>query len=832
MLTKAIAASRRGSVLPLIVISLVGVCAFAALAVDLGMIVMAKTQCQNAADVAAMAGARTIDGSTGGNIGQATTNAQNAAEANQVLGQQIQAGDLTIQMGSYHYDSTSGTFTPQFPPTPPDNYNLASVTVTHKINLAFSRVLQWTQYTVSATATAAHRPRDVAVVLDYSGSMNNESDLWNCESYLGSLQGTSNNTDPVFPQWGPYDPNYSPNVGLQCTSSDPRVGKCNVTQSVLGMPPLVNNFFQNNRGASSGTPAFTSSSGTTNSSPLGDVPPMAKNSSTPAKNWAELMYGLNPTVPSSVQLTAPFYTGNGGKPFGYTQGPGYWGKTSFIWPPDPSYTNGQPNDWRRKYFLNPGGSYPTFGGPLSDDSKLYSTASSGTAGLWLTPPGNYVINYKAILSWIQSSPNPFPSQMRAGDILYYSSIPSDVPSSAYDHTQLNNTITNADQRFWKEYIDYVLGVWRDPLGNIQKMGTPSCSMGTDYTCCSSVAGQGVQITGPNSNYTDAAGNAFIDPLDNPKRPRHRFWFGPMTMVQFMSDTGIFPGTAQDISMVAAKLGIQGALTDVQSNHPNDLVSMLLFSRPHYNGEPPETGAFSSPQFNLSRDYTGMINALWYPPNSSQQDVRPWDPNGMQTPRAHGDYDANTATSYGFMLAYNQFSANSQLQTQGVGGYGRKGSQRLVILETDGMANQATTQNFTNNGPYNSYYNVTPSDTVTTSSNNPGQDAMDVLTRICALTTDNSNGPGFATARKPVTVHCIAFGAIFEPTASGSEASNAMSLLQQLSTIGGTGFPPTVTSTSDPNYYKLCTGTLAQRQAKLQQAFNTIMNDGVAVVMVK
>jgi hypothetical protein len=306
----------------------------------------------------------------------------------------------------------------------------------------------------------------------------------------------------------------------------------------------------------------------------------------------------------------------------------------------------------------------------------------------------------------------------------------------------------------------------------------------------------------------------------------------MTMIQYMSDTGLFPGTVQDISMVAAKLGIQGALTDIQNNHPNDLVSMILFSRPHYNGEPPEAGQFPQAQYNLSRSYAAMANSLWFPPNSSTTDVRPWDPNGMQTPRAHGDYDANTATSYGFMLAYNQFSANSSLRSAAVGGLGRVGAERLVILETDGMANQSTQQNFTNLGAYNSYYNVTPTDTVLTSGNNPGTDATQVLTKICALTTDNSNGPGFATPRKPVVVHCIAFGAIFEPTASGSEATNAISLLQQLSSIGGTGFPPSVTATSDPNYYKLCIGTLSERQQKLQQAFSTIMSDGVAIVMVK
>ena len=112
----------------------------------------------------------------------------------------------------------------------------------------------------------------------------------------------------------------------------------------------------------------------------------------------------------------------------------------------------------------------------------------------------------------------------------------------------------------------------------------------------------------------------------------------------------------------------------------------------------------------------MINTLWYPPNSSSADVTPWDANGLNTPHAHGDYDSNTATSYGLMLAYNQFSSSTILQTsqasnnQG-GGLGRKGAQRLLILETDGMANQASTVPFVNsvtsgsNPTNNSYYNI-------------------------------------------------------------------------------------------------------------------------------
>ena len=62
---------------------------------------------------------------------------------------------------------------------------------------------------------------------------------------------------------------------------------------------------------------------------------------------------------------------------------------------------------------------------------------------------------------------------------------------------------------------------------------------------------------------------------------------------------------------------------------------------------------------------------------------------------------------------------------------------------------------------------------------------------------------------PVVIQCIAFGAIFEPTASGSEQTSAVAFLQSLSTLGGTTFP---SSSTDPtNGYKWCIGTLSQRQ---------------------
>jgi hypothetical protein len=109
---------------------------------------------------------------------------------------------------------------------------------------------------------------------------------------------------------------------------------------------------------------------------------------------------------------------NESKFYGYRQGPGYWGKTFYIWPPDPTVDStvnpnshtGYSCDWRKRFFLKSGGSYPNFGGPVNDNTLLWTSGSgSNGGGLWRNPVNtdgsvNYVINYQAILQWIQNSP--------------------------------------------------------------------------------------------------------------------------------------------------------------------------------------------------------------------------------------------------------------------------------------------------------------------------------------------------------------------------------------------------------------------------------------------
>jgi hypothetical protein len=912
---------RPGSVLPLAVLTMVSMCGFVALAIDLGVLAVAKTQCQNSADAAAMAGARSLDGTAGQNLGDVNTPgtsmyiAQHTALDNKVLTDSITASNVTLTYGAWHYDVPSQLFVPQFPPVLPDNYNLVQANVSYTVHTNFAGAFSLLPgnsgfsplITVQASAQAAHRPRDVAMILDYSGSMNNESDLWNCESYLdnganNTTNGytwpksnnpawTSNNEETIYPLFGHYagtNPSdsfgnnyndYTANPNMLCpaasggsgVANNPLIGKSNVSNDLtatLGIPNMVNDFYSNNRGSSVAY-AFTAQPASTYATaPAGDVPLRLNGSTTTgafAMNVNDIVNGGNAAGANTWNSnweTKGYKKYTGATFNGYTVGPGYWGKTFFIWPPDPLPAN----DWRKKFFKTADGS-----APLNDNTQMFQNGSFSGGGIgYQDPAGNYQINYQAILAWIKNTTgtgnvNPFPSQLRSGNVLIYSSIPTDVPAAAYDHTQPNANIADPDQRFWKEYIDWTLGVWRDPTGSIQHTFQPTCSIGPDFMFSSkgSITADSTQFGSatstvqihvpPTTTSPTPAHNPpeYMNYLDNPWRPRHRMWFGPMTMVQFMSDCGYLPGTTHDISMFPMKQGVGGALLDIQNNHPNDLLGMLLFSRPVYGNDPPNIGSFNVPQYSLTNDYASMLSSLWLPPNSGSSDIRLFgDPNGALIPHAHADFDSNTASSFGFMLAFNQFSGNRSALVgvpgmdgstpTTVGGLGRKGATRLVIFETDGMANEDSIpqSGITNAGAYNSYYNIRPSDKV-----NGGNYNQNALLQVAEALCNRDDGtpvvvptgyptppnvPGYATINKPVLIHCIAFGAIFETP--NSAQTSAVPMMQQISTIGNTTFP---SSSTDPaNGYKWCIGTLQQRQDKLRQAFLNILDSSVPVSLIK
>ncbi len=88
----------------------------------------------------------------------------------------------------------------------------------------------------------------------------------------------------------------------------------------------------------------------------------------------------------------------------------------------------------------------------------YCSTVSGS----LNPPGSSGMcsatqTYNAILTWLTQTNDPFPQQLRAGRVKYYGAIPTAITGSwpSYGGT---------DQRFWVEFIDYMLGYRQTSAG--------------------------------------------------------------------------------------------------------------------------------------------------------------------------------------------------------------------------------------------------------------------------------------------------------------------------------------------------------------------------------
>lgn len=108
-----------------------------------------------------------------------------------------------MNIGQYAYNSTAQQFQGTFPTTlTSGNWNMVQAVVTANLqnSLGFGRIFHYTLPNFQATSTATYRPRDICVILDYSGSMRFSSLLGT--PYFGNR--TCNNQDTVVPQFGQY----------------------------------------------------------------------------------------------------------------------------------------------------------------------------------------------------------------------------------------------------------------------------------------------------------------------------------------------------------------------------------------------------------------------------------------------------------------------------------------------------------------------------------------------------------------------------------------------------------------------------------------------------
>jgi Flp pilus assembly protein TadG len=859
--------ARPATIIPILAVTLVSLLGFVALAIDLGLVSIARTQCQNAADAAALAGARALTGTSGNNnnVSYAQTVARLAVSANTVLGKALDGNDTTnvvVEFGAYAYDPVAGSFNIKLPKGSNDPYSLCRVTITvPNSQTYFARVFNIQSFSTTAKATAAHRPRDVNLILDFSGSMRFGSLLGvpyngTRNNGLGASSG-SNNPESVYPKFGHYSATSS--AGLQNTSAlaigNYQYSPANVTESNTfddNRVPVVQDFYQNPVYTDPDVPAFNNTVDLTGPNPPADSTLDSDNfaggdkalrlSNNATKGYATNLYDVTGSASKSSSFESNSSTGGynfftGGTFRGYTQGPRYWGKTFLVWPPDPRWGGGTQSpdptklsttdsqkdiygnyvcDWRRRFF------------GTNDNTKLWNSST----GQWQSPTtGGYTINYNAILAWIKNSgPNPFPVRLHAGHIVYYSAMPSSINTSTFPPT-------NTDERFWKEYIDNCLGL-QQTGSNSWSYVNAQVGYGEDFTWGT------FQLKSPPTG----SGAAYMDYKDNPKRPRTHFWFGPMTMVDFMGTYNLnrwmWPGDCHEAPLYACKLAIQAALQDAQNNHPNDFMSLNMFSVPK-NSSSDKSGRFNTVRVPLGKNYTLMKSSLFFPPSTLNADgsdnyttVTPYDTANLEVPRAYG----GTCYAMGLMLAYNQFQFTSPSDTvlrtwitpstsipEGmVGGEGRKGTQKMIIFCTDGAPNTNASATLASSGSVKYYSvrydssNLARSEFPSTSSY--GDNDPTVTSQIYSIVDQLK--ADYSTPRNPFRLYTIGFGPDFETSYSGTAA--ALTTLQTMQYRAGTQTNP---STPLPPE-QIVVGNDATMVTDLTSAITKIMQASVQVVLLE
>ncbi|MBM4072951.1 MAG: hypothetical protein FJ271_29095 [Planctomycetes bacterium] len=982
---------RRGAIVPLVAISLVGLVGLTALAIDIGMIAVARSQCQNAADTAATAGCRTINGNSTVNYNFANMPAQaiTAAAANKILGQSVQGdagnyttsgdgqsfstGQVKIDSGIYYYvyddnNSKNEGFKLQIPRTnTSEPYSAVRATVTNTSGLAFARVFGSTTFNTSATATSVHRPRDVIIVMDLSGSMRFQS-LPGINVNSGTANPSSRsrprtvslNPESVYPTFGHYsDTSAAALSGSSSYSTGAEmVDPANISTTTNSGPPIIADFYQNASGVApgSGNGAFSRAADSLASTPGGDTYLKTTNNTgaSVGKTANDIVSGTD----KDLKFERNGYGEYGVTFNGYTQGPGYWGKTFFIWPPDPrgstldptnaaNHADNGARDWRQRFFFKYNTATNTLGW-LDHTNLLFSSSGSPATNSNTTPtpiirlPNSsknitengasvsyrYRINYAAILYWLRNeNPKPFPTQLRAGRIKYYNAIPDPSDTTLNNRWWTTATLSDSNERFWKDYIDFVLGLQGTGAGTYANVNTDPDGNNLSDVPLSALIGNGdyfpwgtVQVSAKPDRYGNALinksggyaigtttinldtavgfslpeNNSYVrfashphypykvtnsnvtsitldtgliaaiannevvsfhatprstDYNDNPYRPRHQFWFGPMTFVDYLGNYNTqrfwWPGNVHEAQCWACKVGVQAAIDDIKNNHPSDFLALAFFSNP-LNSQTDKSGQYNRTVVPLGRDYQKLKDSLWFPPSTvvgTATEITPYDDDFEQVPRAKG----GTAPGMGFMLAYNVLSnstSNLRLYAQpqpqyrgGTGGLGRKGASRIVIFETDGAPNTRAYATLSGSGG-DAYYQVRikypnkysdSGNTEWPSSSGAYSDSavFDVVKQICKLETDSP--PGYSTVRKPALVYALGYGSLFDPANASGTQTTALNFLQSVAYYGGTASSSSGGSFPDS---RRIYGTNQQRIDRIRAAFTEIMQSGVQVSLIE
>ena len=192
----------------LFALSLMAIIAFMALAIDLGMLAMARTQCRTSAmrprwPVAAPLNGNTANGANN-NYSDVAPTATAAATANPVMGTTLRPASSTCNIGRWAYSTSTQQFQGQFPGPSNQNWSLVQATVygQRRQSVAFAKVFNFTGGNIQTDqhrrpSAARHRDRARLFRLDAVSPA-----CWASTTQPPPARATIRT--PSIPAWGHY----------------------------------------------------------------------------------------------------------------------------------------------------------------------------------------------------------------------------------------------------------------------------------------------------------------------------------------------------------------------------------------------------------------------------------------------------------------------------------------------------------------------------------------------------------------------------------------------------------------------------------------------------
>lgn len=163
----------------------------AALAIDTGLMYSAKQELQSAADSAALAAASQL-GSLEEALSRASSEASKFSNLNEIMGEGANLVETDLVFGhAVQVNEGRFDFVPNQQPFDAVRVTLRrdQAAVDGPVSLLFAKALGVTGARMQASATAMLVPRDIALVIDLSGSMNDDSELRHYKEFNSETEG-------------------------------------------------------------------------------------------------------------------------------------------------------------------------------------------------------------------------------------------------------------------------------------------------------------------------------------------------------------------------------------------------------------------------------------------------------------------------------------------------------------------------------------------------------------------------------------------------------------------------------------------------------------------